>query len=58
MPYSSFNLISTARSNPTNPLFSEVISDYGIIFKTIKYKTPSIQGFLSEFLAQRIQDSV
>ncbi len=28
-------------------------------FKTIiKYKTPSIQGFLSEFLAQRIQDSV
>ncbi len=40
------------------PFLGLVISDYGIIFKTIKYKTPSIQGFLSELFAQRIQDSV
>lgn len=43
---------------PPTLSFSEVISDCSIIFKTIKYKTPSIQGFLSELFAQRIQDSV
>ncbi|MUU49057.1 hypothetical protein F7202_00490 [Helicobacter pylori] len=50
-----FNFIPTTVQIPPTPFL--VISDLTSFFK-FRHKTPSIQGFLSELFAQRIQDSV